>query len=54
MSEILQETLPVEMQGNAGLPGMAPAAPHDWLRVDEAYGDRNLMCTCPPMESYTS
>lgn len=21
-------------------------------RVDNAYGDRNLMCTCPPMESY--
>jgi glycine dehydrogenase len=19
-------------------------------RIDEAYGDRNLMCTCPPME----
>lgn len=22
-------------------------------RVDNAYGDRNLMCTCPPMDSYT-
>jgi glycine dehydrogenase len=21
-------------------------------RVDNAYGDRNVMCTCPPMESY--
>ncbi len=21
-------------------------------RVDEAYGDRNLMCTCPPVEEY--
>ncbi|NNM16242.1 MAG: aminomethyl-transferring glycine dehydrogenase, partial [Bacteroidia bacterium] len=21
-------------------------------RVDDAYGDRNLMCTCPPLESY--
>ena len=21
-------------------------------RVDNAYGDRNLVCTCPPMESY--
>ena len=21
-------------------------------RVDNAYGDRNLMCTCPPMESF--
>ena len=23
-------------------------------RVDDAYGDRNLMCTCPPMEAYES
>jgi len=23
-------------------------------RVDSAYGDRNLVCTCPPMESYMS
>eukprot|EP01034_Spumella_vulgaris_P011893 gene11893-15133_t len=21
-------------------------------RVNDAYGDRNLMCTCPPMENY--
>ena len=21
-------------------------------RVDEAYGDRNLICSCPPMETY--
>jgi glycine dehydrogenase len=21
-------------------------------RVDSAYGDRNLICTCPPIESY--
>ncbi len=21
-------------------------------RIDDAYGDRNLVCTCPPMESY--
>ena len=21
-------------------------------RVDEAFGDRNLMCTCPPIEEY--
>ena len=21
-------------------------------RVDNAYGDRNLVCTCPPIESY--
>jgi glycine dehydrogenase len=23
-------------------------------RIDEAYGDRNLMCTCPPIEHYSS
>jgi glycine dehydrogenase len=23
-------------------------------RVDNPYGDRNLMCTCPPMEAYAS
>jgi glycine cleavage system P protein (glycine dehydrogenase) len=23
-------------------------------RIDEAYGDRHLLCTCPPMESYFS
>jgi glycine dehydrogenase len=23
-------------------------------RIDNTYGDRNLVCTCPPMESYGS
>jgi len=23
-------------------------------RIDDAYGDRNLSCTCPPMESYSA
>jgi glycine dehydrogenase len=23
-------------------------------RIDEAYGDRHLVCTCPPMESYSA
>jgi len=23
-------------------------------RVDNAFGDRNLVCTCPPMEDYES
>ena len=23
-------------------------------RIDDIYGDRNLECTCPPMESYSS
>jgi hypothetical protein len=38
MSEILQNTLPSEMQAETKLPGMAPAEPDGWLRVDEAYG----------------
>lgn len=38
MSEILQDALPPEMTGETGLPGMAPAEPQGWLRVDEAYG----------------
>jgi glycine dehydrogenase len=39
------------------------AFPAPWLRehkfwppsarIDNAYGDRNLVCTCPPMESYS-
>lgn len=23
-------------------------------RIDDIYGDRNLVCTCPPMETYAS
>ena len=23
-------------------------------RVDNAYGDKNLVCACPPLESYSS
>lgn len=38
MTAVLQNTLPPEMDGAPQLPGMAPAAPHDWLRVDAAYG----------------
>ncbi|KEJ90124.1 heme-dependent oxidative N-demethylase family protein [Sulfitobacter donghicola] len=38
MTEIVQDTLPEEMTAQVSLPGIAPAAPHDWLRVDEAYG----------------
>lgn len=37
MNVITQNALPAEMLVEAGLPGMAPAAAHDWLRVDEAY-----------------
>jgi hypothetical protein len=38
MTMILQSSLPSEMRGRSALPGIAPAAPDDWLRVDEAYG----------------
>lgn len=38
MSVILQHSIPTQMQQDSGLPGVAPAAPDDWLRVDEAYG----------------
>ena len=39
-----------------GLPGALAArrtssGPRS-ARIDNAYGDRNLVCTCPPMESY--
>jgi hypothetical protein len=37
MNAILQNALPPEMLAQTGLPGMAPAAPQDWLRVDDAY-----------------
>lgn len=23
-------------------------------RIDDVYGDQNLVCTCPPMDSYTA
>lgn len=37
MTVILQNRLPDEMQGEKALPGVAPCAPDDWLRVDDAY-----------------
>ncbi len=47
---------------NYPYPRMKAAFPAPWLhenkfwtpvkRVDNAFGDRNLVCTCPPMESY--
>ncbi|RMH17933.1 MAG: hypothetical protein D6696_14310, partial [Acidobacteria bacterium] len=43
-------------------PRRQAAYPAPWLlehkfwpavaRIDNAYGDRHLVCTCPPMESY--
>jgi glycine dehydrogenase len=45
-------------------PRQQAAYPAEWLRqrkfwppvgrVDSAYGDRNLVCACPPMEEYVS
>nr|WP_025052577.1 DUF3445 domain-containing protein [Sulfitobacter noctilucae] len=37
MTVILQSTLPPEMEVLKALPGVAPCAAQDWLRVDEAY-----------------
>ena len=37
MKTILQRFLPDEMRGQKSLPGVAPCAPEDWLRVDDAY-----------------
>lgn len=34
---ILQDDIPDAQQGASRLPGIAPCAPADWLRVDEAY-----------------
>ncbi len=38
MANILQNALPQGQTGHASLPGVAPCAPDDWLRIDEAYG----------------
>lgn len=37
MQVILQDAIPEEMQQPRALPGVAPCAADDWLRVDEAY-----------------
>ena len=34
---ILQTTVPDEMARARALPGVAPCAPRDWLRIDDAY-----------------
>lgn len=45
MTPILQDALPPEMQAKTALPGVAPCAPDDWLRVDEVYrGQMALRC----------
>jgi glycine dehydrogenase len=41
----------------AAFPLPAVAAAKYWpsvARVDNVYGDRNLLCTCPPLESYAA
>jgi glycine dehydrogenase len=41
----------------AGFPTAATREHKVWPpvgRIDNAYGDRNLVCTCPPMESYAA
>ncbi len=48
---------------NHPYPREQAAYPAPWLRVhkywppvarvDNAYGDRNLVCTCPPIEAYS-
>ena len=40
MTVILQKKLPPEMQVGTSLPGVAPCAPDDWLRVDEVYAQQ--------------
>ncbi|WP_299558418.1 DUF3445 domain-containing protein [uncultured Sulfitobacter sp.] len=37
MTPILQTCLPDDMRQSRALPGVAPAAARDWLRVDDAY-----------------
>jgi glycine dehydrogenase len=39
----------------AGLNGPNGAADKYWppvARIDQAYGDRNLVCACPPLEAF--
>ena len=41
----------------AGFPSPATRSHNIWptvCRIDAAYGDRNLVCVCPPMEEYAS
>jgi glycine dehydrogenase len=40
---------------SAAFPGNTDPASKYWppvSRIDDAYGDRNLVCTCPPVEDY--
>src|SRR5207248_5874885 len=47
-------TRPYPRAAAAFPPGVDPAAKY-WppvSRIDAAYGDRNLVCSCPPLEDY--
>ena len=58
MSEVLSEPWPHPYsRGKAAMPEPWMIEHKFWpyvARVDNAAGDRNLMCTCPPLESYES
>ena len=58
LSEVLSEPWPHPYsRGKAAIPGPWMIEHKFWpyvARVDNAAGDRNLMCTCPPLESYAS
>ena len=46
---------PVHRASEAAFPAGAAAADKYWppvRRIDGAYGDRNLVCSCPPLEAY--
>jgi glycine dehydrogenase len=41
--------------GGSGVPGLAGGRAKYWppvRRIDQAYGDRNLVCACPPPEAF--
>ena len=43
------------LAGDGRLPGRGSRAGKYWppvRRIDGAYGDRNLMCSCPPPEAF--
>jgi glycine dehydrogenase len=45
------------LRERAGFPSPATRSHKIWptvSRIDAAYGDRNLVCVCPPMEEYAS
>jgi glycine dehydrogenase len=52
---LLLSDMSPEARSAAGLPRGVDAKSKYWPpvgRIDGAYGDRNLTCTCPPIESF--